>query len=144
MLRIKVLRWRTLSAILVSLTMPVCFIVYGRLIKGTASNSEPAQTLASESVTPKLEVEFITLRTNGFEPAEIVRAKGPFVLLVDDRSGKESSSFNLQRLQGEKLRDINTRRAKSEWHDVINLPPGNYLLTDAGNPDARCQITITP
>ena len=143
MLRLKVLRRRTLS-ILTFLAIAACFIVYGTLIRGTASKSEPARTLASESVTPKLEVEFITLRTNGFEPAEIVRPKGPFVLLVDDRSGKESSSFSLQRLQGEKLREINTRRTKSEWHDVINLPPGNYLLTDAGNPGSRCQITITP
>ena len=141
--RIRVLRWRTVAIVLVSLLIAFCFIVYGGLIRGTAGNSVP-HSLAAESVTPKLEVEFITLQTNGFEPVEIVSPKGPFVLLVDDRSGKESSSFSLERLQGEKLRDINTRRTKSEWHDVINLPPGNYLLTDAGNPHSRCQITITP
>lgn len=148
MLPIKVLSLRTLS-FLAFLTIAACFVVYGSLIRGTANRSEPVNsklnpTLASGSVTPKLEVELITLQTSGFEPGEIVRPKGPFVLLVDDRSGKEDSSLSLQGLKGEKVRDINTKRMRSEWHDVINLPPGDYVLTNSANPASRCQITILP
>lgn len=142
-MRINVLRRRTLS-ILGFLTIAVSFIVYGNLIRGTATTSQPLQTVASPSVTTKFEVELITIRPSGFEPAEIIRPKGPFVLLVDDRSGKEDSSFKLQVLRGEKLREVHTMRMKSEWHDVIDLPPGNYLLIDAANPESHCQITITP
>ena len=140
--RITVRRWRTVLIVLASLLLTVCVIVYGSL-RGTASSSEP-HTLAAQSVTSKLEVELITMRTSGFEPAEIVRPKGPFVLLVDDRSGKESSSLTLQRVSGARVRDINTKRMKSEWHDVINLPSGDYILTDAENPSSKCQITILP
>jgi|SRR5215217_2878184 len=148
MLRFKVARRRTLS-ILAFLTIGACFVVYGSLIRGTASNSGPANskkgpTLTSGTVTAKLEVELITLQTSGFEPTEIVRSKGPFVLLIDDRSRKENSSFSLQSLKGESVRDINTKRVRSEWHDVINLPPGDYVLTNPANPDSRCQITIMP
>lgn len=141
--RIRVLSRRTVSIVLASFLLTACFIFYGNLIRGTASNSEP-HTLAAQSVTSKLEVELITVRTSGFEPVEIVRPKGPFVLLVDDRSGKESSSLTLQRVNGARVRDINTERMKFEWHDVINLPSGDYILTDAGNPNSHCQITILP
>ena len=141
--RITVLRWGTVSIVLASLLLTACVIVYGSLISSTASSSEP-HTLAAQSVTSKLEVELITIRPSGFEPAEIVRPKGPFVLLVDDRSGKESSSLTLQRVSGARVRDINTKRMKSEWHDVINLPSGDYILTDAENPNSHCQITILP
>src|SRR5215204_1177014 len=120
MTSIKALRLRTLS-ILAVLTMGTCFVVYGNLIRGTARNSTNLKidpTAVSPGATTKLEVELITVRTSGFEPAEIIRSKGPFVLLVDDRSGKEESSLSLQSLKGEKMRDINTKRMKSEWHDV--------------------------
>lgn len=89
------------------------------------------------------EVELITLRPAGFEPAEIIRRKDPFVLFIDDRSGKETSLV-VQRVQGERLRAINLNRKKSEWSDVLDLSPGTYDLHDARNPEFRCQIIILP
>ncbi len=62
--------------------------------------------------------------------------------MVDDRCGKEGSSLSLQRLKGEQLRDIGMTKKKSEWFDIINLPAGDYVLTDAVNPERRCQITL--
>ena len=93
--------------------------------------------------TTRLEVELITLRANGFEPLRISRPKGPFVLILEDRSGNNSSSFALQRVNGERLRDVPTSRMKYEWHDVMNLAPGDYLLTNT-NSNSNCQITILP
>ena len=52
--------------------------------------------------------------------------------------------LTLQRVKGEQVRDINTKRIKSEWHDVIDLPPGDYLLTNTENPESHSQITIVP
>jgi hypothetical protein len=98
----------------------------------------------SADETDEVEVELVTLRPEGFEPLEIVRRKGPFVLLIDDRSGNDNSSLQLQRLKGDRLRDLNTSRKKKEWYDLLNLPPGDYVLTDAANAARRCQITIVP
>jgi hypothetical protein len=101
-------------------------------------------TGASTPLVPgELEVELITLRPAGFEPFEITRPKDPFVLFIDDRSGKETSLV-LKPLKGERLRAISLNRKKSEWHDVLNLSPGTYVLQDANNPELRCQITILP
>ena len=129
------------SKTLVPLSLVALFVVAAGLV---ANGRFAGKQEATQHETDKLEVELITLRPEGFEPSKIVRQRGPFVLLVDDRSGKENSSLQLQRLKGERLRDLNTNRKKAEWYDLVNLPPGEYRLTDAANTERRCQITIEP
>jgi len=123
----------------------VGFVASGKFIRHSALGPQPtASAVVAQDARDNLEVELITLRPEGFEPTQLTRPKGPFVLLVDDRTGKDGSSLRLQRLKGEALRELNTNRKKSEWHDLINLPPGDYLLSDADNPERRCQITLLP
>ena len=90
------------------------------------------------------EVELITLKPAGFEPAEITRAKAPFVLFVDDRSGQDNSSLELKQLNGQRVRAVSLSRRKSNWNDVVDLAPGTYVLQDTNNAELRCQITILP
>jgi hypothetical protein len=123
------------------------FLIDGGLNGGHMGSSHPADTTladSSEGLKDNVEVEVLTLRPAGFEPAEIVRPTGSFVLFIDDRSGKRSSSLVLQREKGERVRTISLNRKKSEWNDVVDLPPGTYVLLDAGNPELRCHITILP
>ena len=128
-------RRRILAAAVVAVAVLV--LTYGTLRSGSTGNSQTA-------LGPTLEVELLTLRPAGFEPAEITRPKGAFVLFIDDRSGKENSALTLQRHNGERLRAVNLNRKKSEWHDVVDLPPGSYLMQDASNSELRCQITVLP
>lgn len=121
----------SLLAAIAILTTGVLFVTLGSLRSGPTGDSPT-------------EVELITLRPAGFEPSEIVRPKGAFVLFIDDRSGRENSSLVLQRVNSERLRAISLYRKKSEWNDVVDLSPGNYVLQDASNSDLRCQITILP
>ena len=132
----------TRSRTLVLLSVTALFVAAACLVAYATLASKPTHAPVADA--DKLEVELITLRPEGFEPLEIKRQKGSFVLLVDDRSGRENSSLQLQRLKGDRLRDLNTNRKKTEWYDVLNLPPGEYVLTDAVNPERRCQITIVP
>jgi hypothetical protein len=97
-----------------------------------------------DSSAQATEVELVTLKPAGFEPAEITRSKGPFVLFVDDRSGKDNSSLELNRMNGQRVRAVGLTRGKSEWNDVVDLAPGTYVLQDASNAELRCQITILP
>lgn len=126
--------------------MVIGLVAYGKFVshrttKGAIAPGMVANHIAQDE-RDNLEIELITLRPEGFEPSQITRPKGPFVLLVDDRSGKEGSSLRLQRVKGEHLREININRKKSEWYDLVNLPPGDYVLSDAESPDRRCQITL--
>lgn len=123
---------RSLLAATVIIAIGVLFVTLGSFRSGSTDNSQPT------------EIELITLRPAGFEPAEITRSKGAFVLFLDDRSGKENSSLVLQRLNGERLRAINLERKQSNWNEVLNLTPGTYILQDGSNAESRCQITILP
>jgi hypothetical protein len=123
---------RSLLAAIAIVAVGVLFVTLASWRGGSTDNSQPA------------EIELITLRPAGFEPSEITRPKGSFVLFLDDRSGKDKSSLVLQRVNGERLRAINMERKKSNWHDVANLTPGTYILHDANNSELRCQITILP
>jgi hypothetical protein len=109
----------------------------------TTTTNTSSTTVPAQDATDKLEVELVTLRASGFEPLQITRPKGSFVLFVQDRSGKESSSFTLKQVTGQHLREVNTTRLKFEWYDVVNLPPGDYLLTTT-NSDSICRLTILP
>jgi hypothetical protein len=138
MLPITMPRRRILAATGI-VAVAVLFVVYGPHRSGSTGNSKPAA-----AVTNGLEVELVTLRPAGFEPSEIIRPKGSFVLFIDDRSGKENSSLVLRRVKGERLRALNLNRKKSESHAVLDLPPGTYVLQDAGDSELHCQITILP
>lgn len=123
------------------------------------SSSWPAQTLSQSSlgqvVIPasaaalqtqsRLEAERITLRPTGFEPAEITRPAGRFLLAVNDRSGEESITLLLVRGPTNLVSEarIRERPRKYEWRQVVNLPAGRYELRTAENPEWRCQITLT-
>jgi len=110
----------------------VSIVAYATVSRVSSNDSQPS------------EIELITLRPAGFEPAELTRPKGPFVLFIDDRSGRENSSLILQRVNGGQLRAIGIQRKRSQWNDVVDLTPGSYVLQDANNAELRCQITIQP
>jgi len=123
------------------LAIAVPLVTYATFRSASTRNSaSPSESQRSGT----FEAELITVTSYGFEPSRITRPKGPFILLVDDRSGRENSSLRLQRVNGERLRDVNTNRTKSEWNGVIDLPPGDYVLTIAGSPESQCQIRIQP
>lgn len=123
---------RSLLAVAAIIAIGVVLVTFGSFRGGSTDNSQPD------------EIELITVRPAGFEPSEITRPKGAFVLFLDDRSGKENSSLVLQRLSGERLRAIKLERKKSNWNEVVNLSPGTYILLDGSNAERRCQITILP
>ena len=139
MFRITMSKRQTSLAAIATVATVLASVSVGALRTVSGTHSQ-----APAGPSDSLEIELITLRPAGFEPAEIVRPKESFVLFIDDRSGKENSSLALQRLNGERLRAVNVTRRKSEWHDVLDLSPGTYVLQDTNNPELRCQITILP
>src|SRR3569832_337501 len=132
---------RSVGPLVALFVMVVGLVAYGKF-GGYLTTRTTAHAGVIQPESRNLEVELITLRPEGFEPLQITRPKGAFVLLIDDRSGREGSSLSLQRVKGERLRDLNTNRKKSEWYDLIDLPSGDYVLSDAENPERRCQITL--
>jgi len=110
----------------------------------SATTRKLALTTAQGKPTPtRLETELITIRRAGFEPAEIKRPQGSFFLFVDNRSGYRGPQLRLDRVAGSRLREVLLGPNQFHWDDVVDLPPGNYVLTEAAHPNWICHITIT-
>jgi hypothetical protein len=91
-----------------------------------------------------LETELITLQPSGFEPNEIRRPQGAFILGVDNRAGVETIELQFMRADGQRLNALQTRKRKVSWREVVDLAPGQYLLSVANHPEWTCNITILP
>lgn len=117
-----------------------------RFSRQTETPVLPATSVAQLGQTQsRLEAERITIRPTGFEPVEINRPAGRFLLAVNDRSGRDSVVITLLRESGERLHEVRMRERprKHEWRQVVNLPPGRYVLREAGHPAWMCRITLT-
>ena len=108
-------------------------------IQPTAATTVPE---AESSQTP-LQAELITITPTGFEPSEITRPDGRFLLAIDNRSGLDDVDLYLERETGVRVNVPLTRRRKLAWREAIDLPPGNYVLRATNDESWRCRISIT-
>jgi hypothetical protein len=96
----------------------------------------------TEPVSERTEVQLIDLTPNGFEPVEIMRPEGKFLLGVNNRTGL--SDLTIQLINDSGVTTAQKRMIKDRvWRKVVDPKPGRYLLAVVGHPDWRCQITIT-
>jgi len=106
---------------------------------GPVASTVPAPRV---SVSEEGQAELVKLTTKGFEPAEITRPAGKFLLGVTNRTGLAALSL---RLTHESRRQVDGKQLGREmgWHRVLDLPAGHYRLSEASHPDWVCRITIT-
>jgi hypothetical protein len=103
------------------------------MVPATTQGNNPAE---------RLDVALITIRPTGFEPTEITRTNGRFLLVVENRSGLEELHLNVTRQQGEHVSDAHFSRHLLDWRGLITLPPGQYVITEANRPAWHCRITV--
>ena len=106
---------------------------------GIAKAHEPIQ---NERAPITIDGVRVTLRRTGFEPEEITRPQGKFLLLVDNVTGLGEMTFRLLRQNGSTERDLTPRRDRFRLRQVVDLPLGQYTLVEADHPDWICHITI--
>ncbi len=89
-----------------------------------------------------MEGESFTLTPRGFEPGEVTRDGGPFVLNINNRSGLRSVEFLLTQENGSEVRNVQISKGKLYWRGVVNLPPGRYKLSEVSRSDWVCHLHI--
>ena len=110
----------------------------------TAPNNAASIPVSSQDKSAeRVEVELITINARGFEPTEITRPKGRFVLAVRNKSGVAELALQLARENGNALHSARLPRGKRFWGNSLDLSPGAYLITEANHPDWIGRITIT-
>jgi len=141
----------TLRFKLAMTTIVLVGIVAAALSVTQAVRSRSAATVALnvgsqvQSAVPKptpLQVELVTITPRGFEPAAITRPKGRFLLPVDNRSGLDEVTLRIDRVAGDRLHEARVPRKELDWSEVVDLTPGQYLLTEASHPQWVCRFTI--
>ena len=114
------------------------------------SSSAPPSELKSLN-TPqndkrdRVEAEVITILPTGFQPSQITRSRGQFLILIDNKSDVDDLTYRLDSLAGEKLREMRQTKEQKIVRQLEDLPPGDYQLTASGGSEEWvCRITITP
>ena len=90
-----------------------------------------------------VQAELITITPTGFEPAELTRPKGRFLLAIDNQSGLDEVEFYFERETAGRVNVPLTRRGKIAWREIVDLTPGTYILRATNDESWRCRITIT-
>lgn len=148
--------WFLLVAALFAVAAAVLATV--TLDHSSAANTTAALTPAALGEKPvlvnpqeKIRAELVTAFPYGFEPEELTRPEGPFMLCVDNRAGTEALSLQLISGANGAISGANSpvyaapiQRGKSGTHKVLNLTPGQYVLRESSHPGWQCTITITP
>jgi hypothetical protein len=96
-----------------------------------------------QKVPVRIQTELLTVRTIGVQPRQITRPKGPFYLLVENRSGLEEINLQITRITGEQQHSVRIPKRKRMTPNLLDLTPGQYVLTELSHPDWLCAITIT-
>src|SRR5712692_12113321 len=106
------------------------------LILATARTGfrRPASVDQRNSQKQRVEAVVITIRPIGFEPKEITRPQGLFLLVVDNRSNVPDILLRLDRETGERQHEEHVKGGKLDWRKPFDLHPGNYSLTEANHP----------
>jgi hypothetical protein len=103
-----------------------------------------AATSLRPSTNPsRVETEIVTIRLDGFEPKQISRPQGKFILVVDNRSGVDAVSLSLSVDSGQLLHQVTVPKETLDWAQGLDLPPGRYLLRETNTADWVCELTIT-
>ena len=102
-----------------------------------------AATMAQRPQAP-VQAELVTVTPTGFEPSELTRPKGRFLLAIDNQSGLDEVEFYFERENAGRVNVPLGRRGKIAWREIVDLTPGTYILRATHDESWRCRITIIP
>ena len=108
-----------------------------------ASNNHPAASTVATDQKSDLMALPIALRMNGFNPQEITRPAGNYLISVTNLTGLPDLTFQLDRENGERLHSAKVPKGKRSWREHVRLTPGDYVLSVTELPELTCRITIT-
>lgn len=110
-----------------------------------ATAAQPvAEQPSAQSEVRRGEVIPLALHPHGFEPGEVTRPAGDYLVVVTNRSGLRGLTLQLNLEGGGRVREVQLAAGKRRWREVVRLDPGHYVLTVADHPEWVCPITITP
>jgi hypothetical protein len=97
----------------------------------------------SEPTPADMEVETVSITPNGFEPSELRRPAGSFLLAVNNHGRPAEFSFEIYRVNGQRAHEIRGKKGQQRQRRILDLPPGEYVLKEVSHPDWGCKILVS-
>jgi len=118
-------------------------LVSGVLILAHFKRAPGEAAMMDQGPQAPVQAELITVTPIGFEPSELTRPKGRFLLAIDNQSGLDEVEFYFERETAGRVNVPLSRRGRLAWREIVDLTPGTYLLRATNDESWRCRITIT-
>ena len=99
---------------------------------------------SSEAANAPQGVVQLLLRPEGFDSRSLTIEKGRYFLILLNRTGLENLALQVSRVvgNGEKPKDLMFKeKEKYRIDSLIDLTPGDYVVTVQGHPKWVCRIT---
>lgn len=97
--------------------------VYAAFRVNAERSSAESRPAAQGKSDQDIEAEVITILPTGFEPRELSRPTGRFLLMFDNESGLQSLELRLERTGMPRITELRLNR-KTESTQLLNLPAG--------------------
>jgi hypothetical protein len=116
---------------------------------GLSAPARPAPDIKSNdsgaAAPPAQRVKVLSLKLTrgGFVPSSVTAPKGDYFLTVLNDTQLDGLELRLDREGGPRAREGQVSKAKLRWKELVDLHPGNYVVTEANHPDWVCRITIS-
>lgn len=120
----------------------VMTLVRGRTVNGPDSSTQITATPDSLRSADRVEVVIVTVLPTGFEPNEIKRGPGIFILAVDNRSNLPHLNLRLEDESGMVRHEQRIHGGKLDSRQPLDLPTGRYLLKATNQKGWVCRIEI--
>jgi uncharacterized cupredoxin-like copper-binding protein len=143
-------RRQSFKSLFMAALLAICVITLSALavgLRGAGRKSQEARaaaqgdSAAQKQVTPTLA---INLTRFGFEPAAATVPAGNCFLAVRNLTGRDGIDLTILRKNGDNLLTERTQKEKKRWDRVLNLTPGEYVLSVADRPDWTYTLTVLP
>jgi hypothetical protein len=115
-----------------ALSIAALFVVSGR---AWAQSNGPAPA--------PYQVVVVSMFRHGFEPAEISRPQGPFLLVIRSYDHEGDHAFDAAAADQQAL-PASIEKDRFHWVGLVDLKPGDHILQDHDRADRRLKITIAP
>lgn len=89
------------------------------------------------------QTELVTVTPTGFDPAELTRPAGRFILAVENRSGLQEITLVLRDAGGREVLRERVEREQLDWSGTLELTAGTYLLSEEGHPGWAGRLILT-
>jgi hypothetical protein len=113
------------------------------LSKSSVNNPRSNRESFLEQDKSKQKTLLLRLTRGGFEPKEITAPPGNYFLVVHNISELDSTEIILKQSSGARLLQKQMSKEHLKLRERVDLPPGQYILTEASHPNWICNITIS-